>query len=122
MSGYPCSGKTHRSRQLHDFFQNKINESSDQSVKQLSVHLINDQTLGLDRSVYKAAKTEKDARATEYAAVKRVLTKQSIVIADGLNYIKGFRYQLYCEAKAVCTPSCVVSQMRKASVCSLLTS
>lgn len=30
------------------------------------------------------------------------------MIADGLNYIKGFRYQLYCEAKAVQTPSCVV--------------
>ena len=25
-----------------------------------------------------------------------------------MNYIKGFRYQLYCEAKALGTPSCVV--------------
>lgn len=25
-----------------------------------------------------------------------------------MNYIKGFRYQLYCEAKALQTPSCVV--------------
>ncbi|KAF2774229.1 chromatin associated protein KTI12 [Teratosphaeria nubilosa] len=25
-----------------------------------------------------------------------------------MNYIKGFRYQLYCEAKAVQTPSCVL--------------
>ena len=30
------------------------------------------------------------------------------MVADGLNYIKGFRYQLYCEAKAVQTPNCVV--------------
>ena len=30
------------------------------------------------------------------------------MIADGLNYIKGFRYQLYCEAKALQTPSCVL--------------
>ena len=30
------------------------------------------------------------------------------MVVDGLNYIKGFRYQLYCEAKAVQTPSCVV--------------
>ena len=35
--------------------------------------------------------------------------RDDIVIADGLNYIKGFRYQLYCEAKALQTPSCVVS-------------
>ncbi|KAL9626854.1 MAG: hypothetical protein Q9164_007774, partial [Protoblastenia rupestris] len=42
------------------------------------------------------------------SAVKRGLGKEKIVIADGLNYIKGYRYQLYCEAKAVGTPSCVV--------------
>jgi tRNA uridine 5-carbamoylmethylation protein Kti12 len=41
--------------------------------------------------------------------VKRVLSRDDIVIADGLNYIKGFRYQLNCEAKAVQTTSCVVS-------------
>jgi hypothetical protein len=73
------------------------------------VHLINDQTLGVSRAVYHTARAEKDARAEEYSAVKRVLSRDDIVIADGMNYIKGFRYQLYCEAKAVSTPSCVVS-------------
>lgn len=58
--------------------------------------------------MYREARTEKDARATEYSAIKRALGKDTIVLADGLNYIKGFRYQLYCEAKAVQTPSCVV--------------
>lgn len=52
--------------------------------------------------------SEKDARATIYAAVKRVLSEKDIVILDGGNYIKGWRYQLFCEAKAVRTPSCVV--------------
>lgn len=54
--------------------------------------------------------SEKDARATVYAAVKRVLSDGDVVICDaaGGNYIKGWRYQLYCEAKAVRTPSCVV--------------
>jgi len=41
--------------------------------------------------------------------VETVLSHDDIVIADGLNYIKGFRYQLYCEEKALQTPSCVVS-------------
>ena len=63
----------------------------------------------MSRAVYHTAKAEKDARAEEYSAVKRVLSRDDIVIADGLNYIKGFRYQLYCEAKALQTPSCVVS-------------
>jgi protein KTI12 len=43
------------------------------------------------------------------SAVERLLTKDDIVIADGLNYIKGFRYQLYCIARAIGTPHCVVS-------------
>lgn len=58
--------------------------------------------------MYREARTEKDARAAEYSAVKRALDRDTIVVADGLNYIKGFRYQLYCEAKAVQTLSCVV--------------
>lgn len=80
------------------------------------MHLINDQTLGVSRSVYHTARAEKDARAEEYSAVKRVLSRDDIVIADGLNYIKGFRYQLYCEAKAVQTPSCVVSTLPRPTI------
>jgi protein KTI12 len=46
-----------------------------------------------------------------------VLTRDTIVIADGMNYIKGFRYQLYCEAKAVQTPNCVVHVGTPADQC-----
>ncbi|KAL1592812.1 kti12, chromatin associated [Paraconiothyrium brasiliense] len=110
ISGYPSAGKTTRARQLKDFFESKIaSESADARSSKLKVHLINDQSLGLSRGVYHTAKAEKDARAEEYSAVKRVLSRDNIVIADGLNYIKGFRYQLNCEAKAVQTTSCVVS-------------
>lgn len=41
--------------------------------------------------------------------MKRALGRDTIVVADGLNYIKGYRYQLYCEAKGVRTTNCVVS-------------
>lgn len=44
-----------------------------------------------------------------YARVKRALAKDAFVILDGMNYIKGYRYQLWCEAKAVGTTCCVVS-------------
>ncbi|KAL9628659.1 MAG: hypothetical protein Q9164_007188, partial [Protoblastenia rupestris] len=104
---YPSSGKTHRSQQILEFFKSKIESSSDPCVNRISVHHVNNQILGLDREVYKEAKAEKDARAAEYSAVERLLGRNALVIADGLNYIKGFRYQLYCEAKAVRTPSCV---------------
>jgi protein KTI12 len=108
VSGFPCSGKTHRSRQLVDFFQSKISGSTDPRISKITIHHINEESLGLSRDVYNTARLEKDARATEMSAVKRFLARDSIVIADGLNYIKGYRYQLHCEAKAVQTPSCVV--------------
>lgn len=52
--------------------------------------------------------SEKDARATIYGAVKRVLSNKDVVILDGGNYIKGWRYQLFCEAKAMRTGCCVL--------------
>ena len=108
ISGYPSSGKTRRSRQILDAFQSKITNSSHAQHTRLTVSHINGESLGLSRDVYRDARSEKDARATEYFAVKRALSRDTVVIADGLNYIKGFRYQLYCEAKALQTPSCVV--------------
>ncbi|KAF1836285.1 chromatin associated protein KTI12 [Decorospora gaudefroyi] len=109
ISGFPSAGKTTRALQLKEYFEAKIaGAAADARVSRLKVHLINDQTLGVPRTVYHTAKAEKDARAEEYSAVKRVLSRHDIVIADGLNYIKGFRYQLYCEAKALQTPSCVL--------------
>ena len=108
MSGYPSAGKTFRSLQIADYFRSKISTSPDARINRITVHHVNDQSLGLSRDVYKDAKAEKDARATEYSTIKRLLGKDSLVISDSLNYIKGFRYQSYCEAKAVQTPSCVV--------------
>jgi protein KTI12 len=55
-----------------------------------------------------ANSSEKDARAALYGAVKRVLSDKDFVILDGLNYIKGWRYQLHCEAKAMRTPNCIL--------------
>lgn len=84
----------------------------------MRVHLISDHTLAIQRSVYNLESkdahersnnaSEKDARATIYGAVKRVLSAKDVVILDGANYIKGWRYQLYCEAKAVRTTHAVV--------------
>lgn len=77
----------------------------------MRLHLVDDESLGVSRHAYKDARTEKNARAAEMSAVKRHLGRDDVVVADGLNYIKGFRYQLYCEAKALQTPSCVVSAL-----------
>jgi protein KTI12 len=119
LSGYPTSGKTYRAQQLHTYFVQKISSLPPSSPSSgLRVHLVSDHTLGIQRSVYNLESkdahersnnaSEKDARATIYAAVKRVLSSKDVVILDGANYIKGWRYQLYCEAKAVRTTHAVV--------------
>ncbi|KAF2725773.1 chromatin associated protein KTI12, partial [Polychaeton citri CBS 116435] len=117
ISGFPSSGKTYRSEQIIKFFEKQVSESSDPRVKKIKIHHIHDQNLGLSRDVYAAARPEKDARATFSSAIKRVLSKDDVVVADGMNYIKGFRYQLYCEAKAVQTPNCVVHVGTPADKC-----
>lgn len=76
--------------------------------RNLRIHHISDHSLSLPRSVYDTSRAEKDARATIYAAVKRMMSREDIVVLDTGNYIKGWRYQLHCEAKALGTPSCVV--------------
>jgi protein KTI12 len=76
--------------------------------RKVRVHHISDHSLSLPRSVYGTARAEKDARASLYSAVKRALGRDDVVVLDSGNYIKGWRYQLHCEAKNLGTPSCVV--------------
>lgn len=110
----PTSGKSTRAKQLYDYL---VNRNTDSKYR---LHLISDDSLSITRTVYdlspsavpahtrSANASEKDARAAIYGAVKRVLSDRDIVILDGLNYIKGWRYQLHCEAKAMRTPSCIL--------------
>ena len=42
---------------------------------------------------------EKPARASLFTNVTRSLGEDKIVICDAPNYIKGFRYQMYCAAR-----------------------
>ncbi|RKF80788.1 Protein kti12 [Golovinomyces cichoracearum] len=119
LTGYPTSGKSHRAAQLQTYLTDRIRALPPTCPSSnLRVHLISDHKLHIPRSVYNLDtketsersnnSSEKDARATLYAAVTRVLSPKDIVIFDSGNYIKGWRYQLYCEAKAVRTTHCVV--------------
>ncbi|KAK7737007.1 kti12, chromatin associated [Cytospora paraplurivora] len=115
VTGLPTSGKSTRAKQLHDYIAEKIRTEPQASKYRL--HLVSDQTQSISRTVYdlspeklpahtrSANASEKDARASLSSAVKRVLSARDIVVLDGLNYIKGWRYQLYCEAKNLTTPN-----------------
>ncbi|KAI5299151.1 hypothetical protein KEM55_002514 [Ascosphaera atra] len=110
LTGYPCSGLTFRAQQLASL----IEQMQDGIVKEnpgqvrYKVKIVETHSESNSRSVYDDARLEKETRAVVYGHIKRALGRDTIVISDGMNYIKGWRYQLWCEAKAAGTTSCVV--------------
>jgi protein KTI12 len=104
ITGYPSSGKTMRALAL----KKELEQLIDKSGSNLQVKIINDELLKIPKESYRESLTEKSIRGQQMSAVKRGLDKSTIVILDNLTYIKGFRYQLFCEAKALQTNSCVV--------------
>ncbi|PHH60448.1 hypothetical protein CDD81_1660 [Ophiocordyceps australis] len=113
VTGLPASGKSTRAKQLYQYLLKRVSDPR-------RLHIVSDDLLSISRSVYDLSDpeipnytrssnaSEKNARAALYAAVKRLLSDKDFVILDSLNYIKGWRYQLHCEAKAVRTASCVL--------------
>ncbi|XP_029951863.1 protein KTI12 homolog [Salarias fasciatus] len=100
MCGYPCSGKTQRAEELKGYFENS---------GQRKVHIVGDGGLDVDRNtVYSDSQKEKHVRASLKAEVERKVNKDDIVILDSLNYIKGYRYELFCLIKHAQTPHCLV--------------
>ncbi|XP_051579731.1 protein KTI12 homolog [Myxocyprinus asiaticus] len=108
--GYPCSGKTQRAHDLRDYFTQNTERK---------VHLVGDEAQGIDRnSVYADSQKEKDLRGALRAEVERKVNKDDIVILDSLNYIKGYRYELFCLIKHTQTPHCLVYCLTSAEVSS----
>lgn len=111
ISGLPCSGKTLRSRELYEYVKDHLPPGQ-------TVHLLSEEDYGAHRATeYASSTNEKKARGNFFSAVERLVSPTTIVIADGLNYIKGYRYQLYCVARAANTPHCVVSCVLSGRVC-----
>ncbi|XP_049850707.1 protein KTI12 homolog [Schistocerca gregaria] len=90
MCGIPSSGKTTRALELCEYLQSQGRQ----------FHLVNEELLFAVRtSAYKDETKEKMTRGALKAEIKRNLTKETVVIADSLNYIKGCRYELYLLAR-----------------------
>eukprot|EP00884_Botryococcus_braunii_P019766 jgi/Botrbrau1/6473/Bobra.0034s0047.1 len=97
--GQPSSGKSTVAADLKARF---TNESA-------SVLVVDEPSLYLEKNVsYKGAAQEKKTRATLKATVERSLNKRTVVIMDALNNIKGYRYELWCIARAAGVRYCMV--------------
>jgi protein KTI12 len=100
LCGIPCSGKTRRAKELVEHFKTEGYENP--------VHLLHEELAGSKDACYSDSRQEKTLRAKLKSDTERYLTEDSIVILDSLNYIKGYRYELYCVSKHLRTPHCVL--------------
>lgn len=50
-------------------------------------------------TIYQAAEAEKVTRGRIKFEVEKNLVGNTVVIVDSLNFIKGYRYQMYCIAR-----------------------
>ncbi len=99
LTGFPLTGITYRCEQLKAYFSS-----------QCKVVLINEESryLPAKQIIYSSVQEEKKARSAILSATERYLDTKTLVIVDSLNYIKGFRYQLYCITKSIGTTHCVL--------------
>ncbi|XP_063237125.1 protein KTI12 homolog [Bacillus rossius redtenbacheri] len=108
VTGFPSSGKTTRSLELKSYLEDSHN---------CTVHVISENVVlknsGKEKNavVFDSGK-EKEVRGLIKAETQRLIGRETVVIIDAGNYIKGFRYELYCMSKASkctqCTLHCVV--------------
>ena len=110
LCGKPCSGKTTVAHQIADFIKEKGKE----------VEIINLESVKLERqSAYGcnsyfqlfhsiASFDEKNTHEVIKTQVSRRLRADNFVILDTMNFIKGYRYEMYCIARGCRTSRCVV--------------
>ncbi|GAA5843145.1 hypothetical protein JCM9279_001875 [Rhodotorula babjevae] len=109
LCGFPCSGKSTRAAQLASFLDAKLADPAcPPKHRPRKVVVLNDESLGISKRSYDDARAEKPARATLFSAVQRNLARDAIVVVDAMNYIKGARYQMYCEAREVGVRTCTL--------------
>ncbi|XP_055354582.1 protein KTI12 homolog [Paramacrobiotus metropolitanus] len=102
LCGLPASGKSSRQREL----QRYLEETAKIPVIVLSdcVHFG-----GLSKTeLYSSSAAEKNLRAAVKSDIQRSISKETVVIVDTLNYIKGYRYEIWCIAKSSKTPQCMI--------------
>lgn len=112
MCGLPASGKTTIVDKLRELYETdgrtvRIIRDNDAAI-QTSINTTSSSSQNDSestptsnrQSLYHSSTTEKQVRAQLRSNSDRALAvSQTIVIVDSLNYIKGFRYELFCVAK-----------------------
>ncbi|XP_065089356.1 protein KTI12 homolog [Ochlerotatus camptorhynchus] len=103
ITGLPASGKSRRAAQLLKLFEDRGK----------SVRLVSEwqciQLAGFDKNEYFSdSQKEKLLRSNVKSETLRMLNKDDVIIVDGGNYIKGYRYEIFCASKSSRTTQCTV--------------
>ncbi|EDW43898.1 protein KTI12 homolog [Drosophila sechellia] len=103
ITGLPASGKSTRARQLRDHFVERGRK----------VHLISENEAvpkaGFGKNSHTGdSQKEKVVRSDLKSEASRHLNQDDLVILDAGNYIKGYRYELFCMSKVSRTTQCTV--------------
>jgi protein KTI12 len=99
ITGKPCTGKSTFAKLLVEDLRNQDKV----------VELVNEESLLITKKGgYKTSFAEKGTRGALKGAVEHKLNAECFVVIDSLNYIKGYRYELYCAARTFRTPHCVI--------------
>ncbi|XP_073279241.1 protein KTI12 homolog [Primulina huaijiensis] len=108
--GQPCSGKSTAASCLAEALQESESKPSVKIIDESSLHLNRNQS-------YVDMVAEKNLRGVLRSQVDRSLSRDSIIIVDSLNSIKGYRYELWCLARAAGTRYCVLHCDVEESTC-----
>ncbi|XP_026280523.1 protein KTI12 homolog [Frankliniella occidentalis] len=104
ITGIPASGKTTRASQLKEYLEKELKKTvhvvSENEV--ITSSNINKNALYLDSS------KEKEIRSIIKSQVQRLIGPDTVVIMDAANYIKGYRYEIYCMSKSSKTTQCTL--------------
>jgi len=95
LSGVPGSGKS------------TLAENLKMKIDQAGMDCVIVHEPSVEDGAFSSSKAETLARSDFKAAVQRELSNKRIVIADGMNFIKGFRYELFCFAREAGLGWCV---------------
>uniref|UniRef100_A0A1I7WMV2 Protein KTI12 homolog n=1 Tax=Heterorhabditis bacteriophora TaxID=37862 RepID=A0A1I7WMV2_HETBA len=111
VTGHPSSGKSTVVQRIVEYFENKGKE----------VVVIKDDDYKLfHRSDYNDSIKEKEQRSFIRSSVQKHLNKDTVVVCDALNYIKGYRYELFLIGKLCKTTYAVLQCNADESVCKWL--
>ncbi|KAJ7132835.1 chromatin associated protein KTI12 [Mycena crocata] len=109
-AGYPASGKSTRAAQLSAHLARIL-------PPHLSVVTVSDESLNIPPSAYDDSGAEKPARGALFTAIQRSMAQDTVLIVDAPNYIKGFRYQIYCAAREMKLRVCTVYVVATPDLC-----